>query len=260
MLRQLARRWTGRILRFSGSPPSWAQACRQSGGYSQQHILDRVAGATRNVLAGQASYERDAVLFTQPDYPYALLSALLRAAALNGGKLHVVDFGGSLGSTYRQCRPLLEGLSEVRWRVIEQAAFVAVGRQEFSTDSLSFHATLEELNDVPTQGVVLASSVLQYLESPRTTLVELTQMPAGHLVIDRTPMSEARADRLCIQHVPKHIYDASYPCWILSRSLLLEQLAPQWRVLADFPCEDGSFATDDGLQFEFRGLILERRA
>ncbi len=41
------------------------------------------------------------------------------------------------------------------------------------------------------------------------------------MIIDRTPMSDQSHDRLCIQHVPAHIYKASYPCWIFSHQGLL---------------------------------------
>src|SRR3546814_6742160 len=73
-----------------------------SSGYSESAILDRVRTATRAVVAGEAAYERDSVLFDKADYPFALITALLRAAASADMRLDVIDFGGSLGSTYRR--------------------------------------------------------------------------------------------------------------------------------------------------------------
>jgi hypothetical protein len=55
------------------------------------------------------------------------------------------------------------------------------------------------------------------------------------------------------------VYLAGYPCWILSRSKLLELLAPDWKVVDDYASPEGRHRTADGLPFEFRGLILERR-
>lgn len=259
-LRDLARKWRGSTLRFIGQPATWTEARAMCGGYDDATILGRVASATRAVIAGEAVFERDSVLFHEPAYPYPMLSALLRAAALNGGRLDVVDFGGSLGSTYRQCRPFLGGLAHVRWQVVEQAAFVALGCAEFTTSELSFAPTLQDLAPCTTAPVLLLSSVLQYLEEPAATLAALAALGGAQLVIDRTPLSADAAPRLCIQQAPKQVYDASYPCWIFSRSALLAQLEQHWQVLAEFPCEEGRHATDDGLAFEFRGLILERRA
>src|SRR6185295_4240667 len=97
-----------------------------------------------------------------------------------------------------------------------------------------------------------------YLEQPERTLGELLRVGATHLVIDRTPMSPLAEHRLCIQHVPRNIYDASYPCWALSRPRLLALLsAARWRVRAEFACMEGGFTTPSGLEFSFRGLIAE---
>lgn len=259
-LLRLRQRLRGGTLRFTGRPADWKDACRMSEGYDAAGILDRVIRASRTVHAGGAAYERDGVLFHEIDYPFAILSCLMRAAALDGGRLDVVDFGGSLGSTYRQCRPFLQGLASTRWHVVEQPSFAAAGRAEFSTPELQFVSSLAELPQAGAQRVALLSSVLQYLEDPAGTLgALLSSAGVRHLVIDRTPLSAEDSDRLCIQHVPKQIYPASYPCWILSRPRLLEGLSSGWRTVCEFPCPEGAARTEDGLPFEFRGLILERK-
>jgi putative methyltransferase (TIGR04325 family) len=147
----------------------------------------------------------------------------------------------------------------VHWRVVEQQAFVKAGQAEFSTAELQFFGSVAEMPESSGGRVILLSSVLQYLPEPAGTLDSLLATSARHVVIDRTPLSQADADRLCIQHVPKQIYAASYPCWILSRSRLLAQFPAPWRVVAEFPCAEGAARTEDGLPFEFRGLILERK-
>jgi putative methyltransferase (TIGR04325 family) len=255
----LFRRLSGRTLRFAGTPASWQEALRMSAGYGAPDILNRVVEATRAVVAGDAPFERDSILFDEPEYPFAVLAALCRAASAER-RLTVVDFGGSLGSSYRQCRAFLDHLSAVRWQVVEQAAFVDAGRREFTTDELSFHGSIDDLPVALGAVVVLASSALQYLEDPHAQLAAFTRSAAAHLVIDRTPMHDGPTDRLCIQHVPRHIYPASYPCRLLSRAKLFEHLQADWKLLCDFACAEGHRSTDDGLPFEYRGLILERRS
>ncbi|MEO6746021.1 MAG: methyltransferase, TIGR04325 family [Caldimonas sp.] len=255
----LFRRWSGRTLRFAGAPASWQEAVRVSAGYGAPDILSRVVEATRAVVAGTAPFERDSILFDEPEYPFAVLAALCRAAGATG-RLTVVDFGGSLGSSYRQCRAFLDRLTTIRWQVVEQPAFVDAGRREFTTDELSFHGSVDDLPPAVDPTLVLASSALQYLEDPYAHLAAFTRSAAAHLVIDRTPMLDGTTDRLCIQHVPRHIYPASYPCRLLSRASLIEHLQADWRLLCDFGCAEGRRATDDGLSFEYRGLILERRS
>lgn len=247
--------------RFSDEPNGWAAACARSEGYDADLIVERVAAATREVLAGRALFERDSVLFQQPEYRYPILAALLRAASLNDGALEVVDFGGSLGSTFRQCRPMLDGLRRLRWHIVEQPQFVSVGRREFTTEELSFVSSLDELPATDVAPLVLLSGVLQYLESPDRTLAEVASARPSHLLIDRTPVSDLDEHHLCVQHVPETIYAASYPCWVLSRTKLTTALASAgFELVDDFACLDGAARTDAGLRFEFRGLWMEKKA
>jgi putative methyltransferase (TIGR04325 family) len=256
----LRRRLSGRILRFSGRPQNWAEAQEMSTGYSTSEIFEHVLKATRTVVSGGARYERDSVLFDDQDFPFSVLAALLRVAVINSGHLNVLDFGGALGSTYRQCRPFLDCLARIDWWVVEQPAIVAAGRSEFTTSELHFAEHTADVPQILPHTVILASSVLQYMENPSSVIEEFGSLPARHLVIDRTPLSGDSSHRLCVQYVPKHIYRATYPCWILSHRRLLSLLSPRWRILSDFSCALGPMHTDDGMNFEYRGLVLEKKS
>jgi putative methyltransferase (TIGR04325 family) len=231
-----------------------------SSGYSHADILTRVIAATREVVSGRAAYERDSVPFYEPAVPFHTVSALLRSAVRDDGRLEVIDFGGSLGSTYRQCRPFLAGLQRLQWHVVEQASFVDAGRREFSSEELHFYASIDEVPAPATPFTFIFSSVLQYLEHPYEVMGSLHTIPGRHLLIDRSPFSDRHVDRLCIQHAPKNVYRASYPCWILSRDKLLAMLSPHWQVISDSSSPEGPHRTSDGLSFQFRGLIFERRS
>ena len=259
-LSEARRRQLGQTQRFSDVDGGWDQAQRQSTGYAAGNIVDRVAAATREVVAGRALYERDSVLFHTWDFPYQIVAALLDSALAHDGRLDVIDVGGSLGSTYRQCLPFLRHVPHLRWHVVEQAGFVEAGRREFSSVQLQFWHAAQE---VPLDGppcFVLLSSVLQYLPEPDQMLQSLLRLPASHLLIDRTPMSALATHRLCVQHVPRSIYEASYPCWVLSRSKLLGDMAAAgWHLKAPhLPGIEGPCRTTTGFGFEFSGLIAER--
>jgi putative methyltransferase (TIGR04325 family) len=256
---ELRRRRLGQSLTFHDFSGDWGAALRRSSGYSTTEILDRVTAATREVVAGKAAYERDTVLFHEHDFQFAIVAALLHSALAHKGHLNVLDFGGSLGSTYRQCAPLLKVVPSLNWHVIEQPTFVDVGRREFSTDQLKFWNSIQELPATAAPHFVLLSSVLQYLEHPDRVLDELLALDADHLLIDRTPMSADPVPHLCLQQVPSSIYDASYPCWVLSRPRLLERLIEAgWRIVAELPAKEGGFRTPAGLGFQFGGLFAVR--
>lgn len=260
LLLRWLKKHSGQALRFYGSPKTWSEAVGMSSGYSHDLILNRVVEATRAVVSGHAAFERDSVLFHEPSVPFRIVAVLLRSAALDDGRLEVIDFGGSLGSTFRQCRPFLDALRQIQWHVVEQPAFVEAGRREFSTPELTFHSSIADVPASETPATVIFSSVLQYLEDYRGVLEALVPLKCRHLLIDRSPFSSLASDHLCVQRVPEQIYNASYPCWILSRSRLLDALSRQWRLVSEFSCPEGECRTDEGLNFEFRGLILEKRS
>jgi putative methyltransferase (TIGR04325 family) len=253
-------RAAGRSVRFVGGWSDWPSAAAASRGYDDDAILDRVVRATRQVEAGHAAFERDSMLFDVWQPPLQVRAPLLRHALRHSGKLDVVDFGGSLGSTFRQCRPFLPPLSALRWQVVEQARFVDVGHAEFTAPPLEFHTALAALPHAMAPRLLLASSVLQYLAAPMQHVAEWESHGVDSLVLDRTPVWEGDDDHVCVPHVPRQIYDANYPCWVLSRPRLLERLSRQWRLVCEFDCPEGRHAARNGPSFDFKGFVWERHA
>ena len=253
-------RAAGRGLRFEAGWSDWGAALAASGGYDDDAILERVRRATREVVAGRAAFERDGVTFAHWEPPFTILAPLLRHALRSDGRLDVVDFGGSLGSSYRQCQPLLPQLRALRWQVVEQPAFVRMGREEFSDAVLSFHDTLDSLAPAwpGAPRALLGSSVLQYLADPDAHLAAWRAAGTGTLVLDRTPVWDGPEHRACVQHVPESIYPGSYPCWILSRPRLLEAMGSGWRLVCEFDSAEGRYQAEHGPAFDFRGFVWDR--
>jgi putative methyltransferase (TIGR04325 family) len=211
----------GRGTRFASGFGSWDEARLAAAGYGDQAIVERTLAAVLRVIDGEAEFERDSVLFRTPAYEWPVLAALLRSAARRQGRLHVLDFGGGLGSSYFQHRRLLSGLPELRWRVVEQAGFCAAGRAHIHDPVLSFHDSIDDCLASGPVTVVLASGVLQYLPDPHAMLLRMCELEADTVVIDRTIVNSSGQDRLHVQHVSPAIYPGSYPCWSLSESCLL---------------------------------------
>lgn len=256
VLLQLYRRCRGASLRFEGNYNSWSEAQAKASGYDVQLILDRVACAVNKVITGEAVCERDSVLFDTPQVPLQMLAGIFHAANTQEGRLNVLDFGGSLGSSYFQCRNFLTGLS-VSWHVVEQANFVERGREYFEVPPLKFFYTIEESAKVAKPDVILFSSVLQYLAEPYAILQSADDIGAQYIIIDRTPFANIGNDHLCIQHVPKAIYPASYPSWIFDELGFRKRLMKNFTLLADFDTDDGSYCVA-GKDFKYRGMIWKR--
>jgi putative methyltransferase (TIGR04325 family) len=249
---------TGQVdrLYLSGDYDSWAEALADSTGYDAEIILERTRAALLKVKNHEAVYERDSVLFEDVQYSWPLLAGLMWVAARSGGRLNVLDFGGSLGTTYFQNRSFLSGLRQVRWNIVEQARHVETGKQWFENDQLRFYARIEECLAETEPQVIVLSSVLQYLSDPYDKLNELLNSGCDHIIIDRTPFWDGPTDRLCLQHVPAEIYPASYPSWVFSRRRFASHLTRRWNIICEFRDPD---KLPGPVHVVYCGLIATRR-
>ncbi len=101
----LIRYIRGLFYGWYGNFRSWEHAEKKCTGYDSEIIFNKVKDAARQVKNGDAAFERDSVLFHEPDYSKTLAKAIkLILSAKNAKKINVLDFGGSLGSTYFQNR------------------------------------------------------------------------------------------------------------------------------------------------------------
>jgi len=234
-----------------GDYQSWAAASKLCTSYSDRSILDKVRNALLEVTKGNASFERDSVLFYKPDYNWPFLSAILWAFGKSNGNLTIVDFGGSLGSTYFQHRSWLNDLTYT-WNVVEQPHFVEEGKKSFEDEKLHFFNTVEEIKENSPTFLVL-SSVLAYLPDPYAWLIRLLDLKYDYVFIDRTPLVEGD-DRLTIQKTPKEIYDVTYPAWFFQRTKFMEAITKDYEVVAQNACNEKT-----NFPSEFLGFFLKRK-
>jgi putative methyltransferase (TIGR04325 family) len=241
---------------LTGDYSSWQDALAASSGYDSEIILEKTKAALLKVKNNEAAFERDSVLFDEIQYAWPVLAGLMWVAARSSGRLNVLDFGGSLGSTYFQNRAFLVGLCDVRWNIVEQAQHVEAGKRWFEDDRLKFYTSIEEcLNETQPQ-VILLSSVLQYIPEPYSLLDKMSNLTCDYLIVDRTPFWNGPNERLCVQYVPAEIYAASYPSWIFSRQKFHQCLTEHWDVVAEFDDPDWLPAP---IEVTYRGLIAIRR-
>lgn len=256
-------RWLSQVrgggIRFEGDFGTWGEAKSHCTGYDAEEIVAKVLASTLKVKNGEAESERDSVLFDQIEYAWPVLAGLMWVAARSGGGLTVLDFGGSLGSSYFQNRKFLQSLPNVRWCVVEQAHFVEAGRDYIQDTQLRFYKTIEECLSENQPNLILLSGVLQYLESPADLIGELNKVGALCLVIDRTPFSSQAKDKLVVQKVPASIYSASYPFRIFSLYEFEKLLARDWVIMASNLSLDGHVRTTSNFEFSFQGFCWRRK-
>ncbi|MES2087671.1 MAG: methyltransferase, TIGR04325 family [Patescibacteria group bacterium] len=220
---------------YTGDFANWETAYKQSSGYDDGAVFEKVKKARLRVLSGEKKYERDSVVFDSVQYFWPLLSALLFAAAEEKGRLSVLDFGGSLGSTYFQNLSFLKNLPSLSWGVVEQKHFVEFGKKSVANPSLSFFETIEECATQLKPNVALFSSSIQYLERPYEILEKIKKLGLPYLIFDRTTILDFEPDRITLQTISKRIYDACFPTWFLSREKLISFLNDSYEHIEEWP-------------------------
>lgn len=255
-MKTLVARADGPDVAYVGDYPDFAAAKAHSTGYEDGVILERTRVALHKVVRGEAAFERDSVTFDRLELPDRLLAILHRIAAEHQGTLSVLDFGGSLGSTYFQCRGALQALTRLEWSIVELPAHVACGQREFANRTLQFYPTVGACLRERRPSVLLLSGVLQYLPEPWAFLREAAAQGFDWIVLDRTPFIPGDRDRLTVEVVHPRIYPASYPAWFFSRPRLEENLPSGWKIEEEFDAIDRQLL--DGVELVFKGLVLRR--
>jgi putative methyltransferase (TIGR04325 family) len=244
---------------WTGDYNNWSDASNEASGYDESGILEKVENATLLVRDGVYPYERDSVVFDKVQYSWPLLTSLLWVYTEVNEPLNIIDFGGSLGSTYYQNKKFISSNWLKSWNVIEQSNFVEKGRESFRDGTLDFYFNITDCSVEKRVDVVLISSVLQYLPGPYELIKEICESNVQYVLLDRLSIVEKEDDHLTIQNVPASIYKASYPCRFFSKKNILSAFSENFEVIEEFDAYilneafvDGRFSSKD------KGFLLKR--
>jgi putative methyltransferase (TIGR04325 family) len=244
---------------WSGKYKSWKTASDKCSGYDAGSILEKVKSAVLEVKHGKAAYERDSVTFRKLEYSHELLHIFESIASKNNNTLDVVDFGGSLGSTYFQYRQLLTSV-KLSWKVVEQQHYVDTGKKFIEDEQLKFYYTIKESIGGEKAKVLFLGSVLQYLEKPSEFVNDIMSYGFDYIIIDRTAFIEDSRDRLTIQNVPESIYKASYPVWFFNKENFIKLFTILYRSIKEFSSEVSSpVVLEDGKHVHWSGFLFEKK-
>lgn len=246
------RKISGLFYGWHGNYSSWNEAKRKSDGYDSLSILEKVKNSSLKVKNGLAVYERDSLIFDHIEYSFPLLAGLLWISARNNSKLNVLDFGGSLGSTYFQNKLFLDALADVNWCIVEQPELVKTGIENFEDQRLHFFYSIDECLKSYEIDVVILSSVLQYLEEPYKLIDEIISIHPEIIIVDRTPFINGN-DRITIQKVNPKIYKGTYPCWFFNKEKFISSLCSHYNLVFDFDALDKA-----NISAEFKGFVFRK--
>lgn len=242
---------------WSGNYATWDEASSKSSGYNSEAIFDKVRSALLSVKRGEAQFERDSVLLEKAEYPERILTFFRNVSGENNS-LQVVDFGGSLGSSYFLYRNLLPEVADINWSIVEQRHFVDEGKRHFEDDSMTFYYNLEDAASANGTSVLLLSGVVQYLEDPYRFIDEVMKLGFQHIVVDRTAFIKKRNEIITIQNVPESIYEASYPAWFLNERKFTNAFERKYSRISEFDSEISLPSVVNNKRVYWKGFIFVR--
>lgn len=239
-----SNKWVGRF-------DSWDSALKESIGYDDNKIFEKVLNSSKKVIEREAIYERDSILFYEKNYNFNFLTScmLLR----NKKSINILDFGGSFGSLYFQHKEVLEKFFKIKWSIVEQKKFVDAGKKIFESDVLKFYESIESCTSKNKIDLVILSSVLQYLPNYKDIINKIIKSNCKVIYIDRTPVTHEESF-ICIQKVNPKIYAATYPCHIFNETELLEKFNTKYDVIISFENNDYINLNNS----KFKGYILTK--
>jgi len=228
-----------------GNYNTWNEAKQLCTGYDDSLILEKVKDAILKVKNGEAVYERDSVLFDTIQLSEPLLEAFKLIANESGNSLHIVDFGGSLGSSYFQNKNFLTHITDLKWAVVEQKHFVECGKKFMEDNHLKFYYTIEEALAQKKAQVLFLSSVIQYFEHPYELIKQCLAYNFEYIIVDRTAFLKSSADRITVQIVPETVYKASYPAWFFNEQKFVNAFLGHYSCIKEF---DSKFDPEEKLE------------
>ena len=196
---------------------NWEEANIESSGYDQVKILNKCKNALLKVKNGLFSFERDSVLFNKPEYSWHLLTLIFQHSILNNNKVSLIDYGGSLGTTYFQNVKFLSTISNLKWYIVEQDLFSQCGKKYFENETIKFFNNIEDVFKIDTPKIIYLGCVIQYLKEPKTLISKIINFNFDYIIFERIAFINENSDILTIQNVDKNIYDASYPAWFFNK-------------------------------------------
>lgn len=252
------KRLRGEKYGWIGKYKEWDYVKSITKGYDSNLILNLVFNSLTKVKNGEYAFERDGGLFSTIQYSYPLLSALLWIASNNNNKLNLIDFGGSLGSSYYQNVRLLSHIDEIKWNIVEQPNFVSLGKEHFENEILKFYYDIETASQVTKANTLLLLGVIEYIEKPYELINKINLLNFKYIIIDRTPFSNCKYDFICKQVVPSKDFESSYPCWIFDKEKMLSAFSERYEEVYDFSSNFGKFKISNHI-IEHRGVFLKSK-
>jgi putative methyltransferase (TIGR04325 family) len=246
----------GYSIKYQIGYKDWEEIVKNSDGYDSDQIINRIKNYSSSSDRFN-NFERDGVLIDKDELDYKLLAQLMYVRVMVGHPLNVIDYGGSIGSTFIQYENYLMDKNIIEsWNIIELDNFVNVGNQIFkNSEFVNFYNNTQFLVDKAID-IVIFSGVLQYIKYYDNTLLQVFEIKPQFILIDRTPIIEGGYSVIAKQILPKSTGGYSYPSWIFEKADFLKNFS-KYNLIASFKSIDGQVCCRNTI-VTFMGFLFER--
>jgi putative methyltransferase (TIGR04325 family) len=239
---------------FFGRYATFAQARENSGHYDQAGLLDIRASRFDPSLDQWNNSQR---LLTAQEVGFTAAVTYCLSRTQSNPKT-ILDFGGEFGLhylMYRKTNPY-----PCRWFVAELPRAAKLGAQKWKgDDQISFHTSLDQ---IPSPlDLALASSSIQYTDSPYDYCTKLQEKGPRFLFIDRLPLTPQADDFCSVQRVGPMYYGVAHslPAWFLSEKKFFAFFADRWRMVFQYEqTKDVAILDDQPYLSAYRAILFER--
>ena len=167
--------------------------------------------------------------------------------------LNIVDFGGSLASSYFKTRDIIDQEYKNKWHVIEQKNFVNVGNKILKTKNLNFYNSINNIKNKKIDLIIFSGS-LQYLEDPTEVFEEVLKFNPEFILIERLPiMNRQSKNEIYIQKKGKY----SYPVWHFTKKYLELLFKHKYRLIENLSSEFDNDLYFRNRKIKFCGYIYK---
>jgi putative methyltransferase (TIGR04325 family) len=215
---------------------NWQTAEKACDKYDEAAVLKTFTDAALAIGNGDGIYDRDGRVYRSFSENIHLVAAL-RHVSNTEGQFKVLDFGGALGSMYRQHRWSLDRFGDFTWCVVDQEKFVETGKRLFTSNKLKFEPTIPQAVAAYQPNIAIISNVLQRVEHPFDVVNELAQSNITYLFIDRTPIITSHNNQVTLGTLPAVSDDKCFPAWHFSEVAFKLALQKKYRIINEFNAE-----------------------
>ncbi|MDB0022452.1 methyltransferase, TIGR04325 family [Flavobacteriaceae bacterium] len=197
---------------------SWDHALKNSHNYNQDKLVNNIFLSTQNVLKKKYKYESDGINFNNLNIDHNFLESLKKCIKTDNTIL--LDFGGSLGTTFFKYHDLISKNKLIEWFIIEQEKIFEKSKILNFPINLKFFKNIDEIQVKP--DIILLGSVLQYIEHHNKLLTKLISLKPNYVFIERTIFSINNLEPIYIQENYFNFKKTSYPVRAISLKLLIK--------------------------------------